>query len=692
MQMTPLTTNPKPGGQARGLQRAGLSFLASFRRVGACVRPFAKIGKSVRLYPEAEAWSRRLEAEKVFLLSLIRGMEAEFLATGKGLNRLAEQLNGIRTECQSLADLTRCESQDAAARFAFQLLKKAEELVRADHREYEHVFATFGELQERLSQLKKQHDELMRILVPLNFIMIAFRIEANRHPPEVRQAFFSLSGQVNQIVTEFRGAVERQFEELAMSERTVRNLTAQISGSIQQHRTQVADTLASSRNVLRALNESLASSGAGAADISQLNQAVSHHIGEIVMALQCQDITRQKIEHVGDAMDQMRAQLEEAQPAASLGHAETQHFVLQAGRIQLHHVQSVFDELNRAAESLMSGIQNLRAEAGAAMEVAVKVGGATIDKKIGCQCQDGMGGILAIIAQSVHNMGDILVAFEPLQSRFLDCTSRATALGRDVRRAALNAQIFAIHAHDGAALEVIARWLYLISDQAMQKVEQLGGNLHQAATSVNNLRQRLSGFKLSGEAEQKVLTDESVLWQKKLSDLEEAVPVLIRRITQQQEVFAKSVETVLGRVQFPVAVAKGTSRSVGFFQELVAWGGEAPADLATESAAARKSHLLMSNYTMASERQAHQAALQPARAKEAEAPVSKSTNVISAGSPSQTSTAAMALENSNPSVDWSEEPSRPTEIPAGESLPPSPSLASAKSAGSAGLGDNVELF
>jgi hypothetical protein len=44
-------------------------------------------------------------------------------------------------------------SQDAAVQFAFQLLKKAEDLVLASYDQYDHVFATFGELQQRLAEL-----------------------------------------------------------------------------------------------------------------------------------------------------------------------------------------------------------------------------------------------------------------------------------------------------------------------------------------------------------------------------------------------------------------------------------------------------------------------------------------------------------------------------------------------------------
>ena len=145
---------------------ASQAFQTRCRRLGVRVSSLAKIGQPTPR-KVADAWSRRLADEKDSLLSLVCGMEAEFLATGDGLERLAGQLGEIQKECQSLTELTLGQTQDAAVQFAFQLLKKAEDLVLASYEQYDHVFATFNELQQRLAQASKQRDELMRVLLPL---------------------------------------------------------------------------------------------------------------------------------------------------------------------------------------------------------------------------------------------------------------------------------------------------------------------------------------------------------------------------------------------------------------------------------------------------------------------------------------------------------------------------------------------
>ncbi|MFA6286481.1 MAG: hypothetical protein WC661_03785 [Opitutaceae bacterium] len=612
-------------------------------------------------------WAGRLEEEKLFLLALVRGIETEFLATGEGLKHLSLQVGEIQRENQTLTDLTLGQTPDAATQFAFQLLKKAEDLVLASYDQYDHVFAAFGEMQRQLGQLSKQHDALMRILLPLNFIMMTVRIEASRQPADVQTVFVALAADVNRMVSDVRVALGRQFEELAASERIAGDLMEQVFTSTQQYRKEISATLELIRGQLHALNGNLSCAGAGASDFSRLNQAVTRHINGIVMAQQCQDIARQKIEHVGEAMDEMRAQMDKSSQAAFCPDA-ARRFVFQAAQIQLRQAQNVFDELNRAADGLKAGIRSLRTDADAASAAVVKVGGALIDSKIASQCQDGIGRILAIIRQAVQKTADILAAFEPLRARFINCTTQAAELAFDVRNAALNAQVFAIHATDGATLEVLSGRMRVIADETMTEVRQLEDGIRHTAEMVNNLRQRLEDFQSLSEQEQAVLTEESALSQKKLSDLDATVPLLVGSVTRRQEAFAQSIEEVLVNVRFPVTVAEAGSRSIGFFRDLVTWGGEGGPGVDAESATSGKIDLLQAKYTMASERLTHAAALQAVPA-----PVSPPDQTAAPNNPKNT------------------RPCRADPAP-DEIIAPAHPPASKKPAAGEDMGDNVDLF
>jgi hypothetical protein len=682
---------PEPSLNPGRLQRAGRTVLRRARRLGerlwrlATTRLagfHAQPGRDGTARPPlpASRLAGQLAAEKEFLLALLRNIETEFLATGDELGRLSQQLNEIQQECQSLTDLTLGRTPDAAAQFAFQLLKKAEDLVLASYDQYDHVFTTFAELEQRLTQLAKQLNELMRVLLPLNFITMSFRIEASRHPPEVQLAFFTLADNMNRTVNEVRGMMERQLHELETSERIARSLMQQISVSIHQHRRAVADALQTSRRQLQALSEALINSGAEATGLARLNKTVSQHIGGIVVAQQCQDIARQRIEHVGEAMEEMRHQLE-VPAAASLDDRETRRFVSQAGQVQLHQVQDVFNQLNGAASALKGGIQGLRTETGSAAEVVVKLGGATLEANLASQCQAGIGQILDIVKQAVHKIADIIAAFEPLQASFMDCTSKAAVLASDVRHAGLNAQVFAIRTPNGATLEVLAGRANAISEEVIQQVGELGAALNQSMQMISNLRQRLEDFQQLGQAEQDILADESVTSQHKLAELEHAIPQLIQRVTQLQGAIAQSVDGTLATIQFPATITQASSRSLGFFRDLVAWGGEG-AEPEAGTHVSQKTDSLQSRYTMSAERQAHAAALQSLPAEAAEASVELFADpappaAAGPGAPAENLPAPVQAESSPASLEGN-----PTPAPGS---PPAKKNASE-------MGDNVELF
>lgn len=556
------------------------------------VWPFARNNHSTTPILEAEDWSCRLREEKDSLFSLVDGMETEFIHISEGLESVGRELDEIQLQSRSLVRLSQGHERDAAVRFAFELLDKAEHFALATHEQYSQVCATFAELRQRLSHLPKQHDELMRALLPLNPITTAFRIEASHHSPETRELFFTLADDVARMVNEVRCALERQFEELAVGERIAQSLMEQVSESIQQHQKELDARLEVSRSHLSALSQALSSSGAVAMDLSNLNEAIMRHMSGIIMALQCQDITRQKIQRLGNDMDEMRAHLDEARATAPASMAQARQWGLRGGQRQLQQVQNVFDELTEAADSIKSGIERLRSDAGAAAQAALKVGAAAFDARLANRCETSIDEISAIIAQTVQNNADIIAAFEPLQASFVDCTSKATKLAGGVRYAAVNAQVFAVHVSGGATLEVLAQQMRATADETIQQAERLSGTFQHTSGLVKNLRRLLADFQQSGHDQQTGLAHESVVARKTLSDLECAIPVLIQRVTQRQASFAQSIEKVLASVQFPVAVNAARSQSIGFFQDWVARVGEVAPELVVESEESRDIDML----------------------------------------------------------------------------------------------------
>lgn len=613
-------------------------------------------------HSERAEWARRLEEEKQALAHFVQATETEFLATGRGLNELARSVQQTSEVCDTLARLATGEVQDAAVQFAFQLLKKAEDLVLASYDQYDHVFVTFDALNASLAGLRKQHEALLRVLAPLTFITVAFRVEASRQPVEVREIFYSLAADIVQAVNEVRRSLERQFEELGASEQIARRLIENVSTSVRQHRRMVAATLETSRGHLRQMNDALAKSGLGATDLSTRNRAIMGHVGSIVMAQQCQDITRQKIEHIQHAMDEIRTHLPELRTGDS--------FVADAAVIQSRQLQSVFDELDAAAAGVVAGIDGLRREAAAAAATAAQVGGTALTSDIGRACQQSFGDILTVIRDAVAQIAHVLAAFRPLQDRFVNCTTKATELARKIRYDALNAQIFAIHAPSGATLEVLADRMRSVTDETVDHIAAFGGALRTSADMVNNLCQRLADFQQLGLSEQQILCAEAEVSQAKLAELEAKVPSLIECISVGQVLLGESADRILEHIHFPNDVAVARARALTFFEGLIRDASPKGAPATRTAAAMAKLAHLKASYTMAAERDLHATALEGAEAQ---------------------TVPGLHVTAKLPKGDGA----RPCS-PQGADKPgpacPDADLSRGKSSGADSLGDNVELF
>ena len=106
----------------------------------------------------------QLEAEKEALENFTAAMEDEFLELGALLRKIVSLARQVRDRSDEVMAAASGRSEDAAIQFAFQLLKKAEDLVEASREQYHTVFDVFGKLHSDLTQVARERIWLMRTL------------------------------------------------------------------------------------------------------------------------------------------------------------------------------------------------------------------------------------------------------------------------------------------------------------------------------------------------------------------------------------------------------------------------------------------------------------------------------------------------------------------------------------------------
>jgi hypothetical protein len=545
-----------------------------------------------------------LAAEKQALQHFTASLEEEFLRLGELLSRITSLAREVRGRSGGIENAAGGRAEDAALQFAFQLLKKAEDLVHASREQYACVFQVFGKMQADLALIARERESLMRTLSPLGTTNTQFRIQACAFDEHTRARFFALADAISGIANDVWAAVGQRFEELDRTGQAAGELVARLTALAAGQRGETERMLGETRAHLSALSEALSSSERAALSISETGAGIAGGVATAIMALQCQDITRQKLQHIGAAIDEMIGHLasESVCRISRSEAADRRHFLGAAARVQLSQLRAVFEQLDTAARQISTAFAEVESEARSLSEHALQSGVATLDREIIKRAVGSIHAVLAVIDNAISSIRTVVELVGRLKSTFSDCTSEILGLALRLRIVALNAQIFAAHVEAGAALEVVARNTCTIADLAMVQLAAISSQVSGLAGSVVELEQRLGDYSQLAAMEQALLTGEAGESESKLRTLEQDLRGAMAAMVPIERELADTIQRAKRCIRFPAAVAEAGTRSTGMFEQLAV-------DYPDPEGAHRKVQDLKRNYTMAHERALHEAAI-----------------------------------------------------------------------------------
>jgi hypothetical protein len=552
----------------------------------------------------------QLKAEKEALHSFTGSMEEEFLQVGSLLRKIIALARQVQSRSDEVIAAASGQAEDAAIQFAFQLLKKAEDLVEASREQHESVSAVFERMHLDLIKVASERSALVRALKPLETTNVHFRIQACSFDEATRSQFFALAEAIAGIVKGVQAAVGQRFEELERAGQATGELVAKMAATAVEQKRETEVMLAESRNHLSALTEVLQSSQTAAQLISQAGAKIASGVSKAIVALQCQDMARQKFEHISAAIDEMNEYLQEALAG---GHtpaeeADGRRFLVDGARVQLAQLQSVFDQLDEAAGQVKGGLQEVDSEAKTFADSAVRSGGATLDGRIIGRAVKSIHAVLAVIDNTVANVRTVTELVVQLKSTFSDCTSQILGLALKLRIVALNAQIFAAHVDAGTALEVVARNTRMIAEEAMQQLDDISSRVTQLVELLVDLEQRLEDHGELAAVERDLLASEARESEQKLCAMQAELRDAIAAIGPLEHELSDTVRRTMECIRFPEAVAQASARSTAFFKEIILQHSSSTPNSGV--AIHHKILALKSRYTMAHERDVHELAFE----------------------------------------------------------------------------------
>jgi len=593
----------------------------------------------------ANGWRDALRVLESDLESLGKSTEGEFLSIGEKLQDFYQRAGDISKISSTVAQLMSGEELGTAIGGFHNVVERMKRLEGESRRNAK----TLRDLLENLVHLNQQVDGFGKTIQHLRVLCVSTKIE-NARLEDQNTGFEGLADEVGKLSLE----IENRCIQLLASSDSLSQLIGQILAKVLDletaQQTQARIVFDKTMSSLESLLEKHGQSARGAGEISTRYEAVSKRIGEIVSAMQFHDITRQRIEHVQQAL----AGLGPHERPAGNGERQTVGgFLFGSIRLQpkgtgkdlrlaadVCHLQIA--QLNYAREELVSAVKNILDNLNALADLVAEMAQET-SKMAGAADETGQSFLTGVeagfssVTSALKAYGEadreLSLAMGSVGSMLGEMsghTGNIEGIGEKIKRIALNATVKACHiGEEGATLGVLAEAIHQLSVETRQRTE----NASEALRSITSASESLcSAFNADGtdKGGELALVGESLRTQlQTLQDVNQGIVSLLTQMNQDGCRLSGNIRKTIAEVGVHRQVDQVICNVASGLDELVAFmRPKGPADDQAEGAERMKA--LEATYTMQGEREIHQS-LFNLKTNSAEKPHRNPVNPLMAG-------------------------------------------------------------
>ncbi|OPX94168.1 MAG: Methyl-accepting chemotaxis protein McpB [Syntrophorhabdus sp. PtaB.Bin006] len=559
-------------------------------------------------------WADELSVISENLGFLTTSTEDEFLAVGDNLGEIYNQASEISAELSTMVNLMSGSDISDSIGGLRNILDRMGSFMDHGGDKSKVGSETIKDLRIMIQDLMDPVSHFKKIVKILRILSISTKIESAQLDQEI-SGFITLAEDVERLSL----LVDSKSANIMTNAKSLENVTseafANVLGLEKRQEEQVRGILDNLKLSLRSLMENNESSSHGANLISSESEEVSRHIGEIVASMQSHDITRQKIEHVQEVMDNLAATLDAHKPEGRSEPEEkdTTGLVREVGDLcelqiaQLNDskrqlvsaVGKMKDNLTHIARKVSGMCRNIRGLAGATDEVSAS---------FLSDIEADITSVIASLKQSVAASQELALTLEGLLGIVGDMSSFVNdieEIGSEIELIALNARVKAAHTGaEGATLGVIAEAIQKLSFDANTHTSAISELINRIAAAAEGLYQRIN-VDINGqilEADRMVEDLNGLVG--RLRDVNGEILVLLNRIDRSGQNLGSEIERIVSGItvqdQFVTRIdgaTAGLESILSISREIVP-----PSDAAAKA----KSLIdLEQKYTMESEREVH---------------------------------------------------------------------------------------
>jgi hypothetical protein len=487
------------------------SYWSSAKLLGRRVSQRLVSGLRVRsIKSDIAAGGLEIKSRQEQFSGLMADVEERFLAIGKnieGVSGASETLVAISEEFLKLA-AGQIDGKDQFTRAA--------EILQGPLAFLRDCQAWSAELVQELRARRGQIDhvchlksEIETVLSPLRYIQVLFRIESARLPVEIQNVFVTLTCDIEEIHSKAIESVKNEFAKLEGALQIIDKLIEKLDLRVEANKVALKQKQEAIEQSLRELSVSVSESQISDVRLCKTLQAVRAEVGQVVMGVQFQDITRQKLEGVDKAMAQLNRRMAEFARVDSAKRPQSLGQINEIARVQAGQLASVDCDLAGAQSTINEALK-------ATLEKTVELDQDCLTIQNLLSVANADNGMVQIMLNALTEMRSLIRSAAALESEIYeticplsDLATNLTAivgqLSFDIKLIAINAQIQAAHLDSGTGLDVLSQKTCVISDAVNSLNEENGLQLGEMAGALNRVVENCGRFRGRAQEHQKLL-------------------------------------------------------------------------------------------------------------------------------------------------------------------------------------------
>lgn len=569
--------------------------------------PTAQKGAQSKRRPlDPSVWLQRLEQEKIEIESFSQAITNDFTEHSKTLEALVDDIEELKGSCSSVVEIISADEGETPVQFAYQLFKKSEDIIMASFDQFRMIFDSVRTLKNLIQNIESNQNQLSKITVPLKMITVQYRITASMMDEKTRQEFYDLADKLAILIDEINNRIEKQFKDLTDTGSVCSKIIAGLDQMVSEYEGQISKQLGTSRSNLGSLGDSLDNSHKLVDQITESSDRLSNGIFNIMVSMQAQDMTSQKLEHIGTAIDSICDRL---QTSDKKDRAATLYFVREASKVQSTQLDRLFGELESAMDSIRSSALNTDAEIEGIARATEELGQIGSQTDLLRTSAESVRQILSFVESTIDKTKGVLGSLTPLREKFTDSTAKVMNIAVEMRMVAVNAQVYAANVTNGEALEVLSHSTQIQSLDAKSNIEAISKSLEQVAASLTAAEDSLAHFAELGQVDMDQLLQESEIAQNELQRLENDLPNQMNIIQQRREKVTHCTRQFAKKLSLDNSIKAKAEKILTLFQEISSANIKEPRGEKREQEQRNISYL-QNNYTMQSEVNVHNEAVE----------------------------------------------------------------------------------